>query len=446
MSKKNHSEDSIVREIIFVRHGKAEDRSEDLKDEKRALTELGKKEFYLFLLNSTEFFKQDEETKGKCVLWTSPLKRAKETAKIIDDVLDVKPKEMKFLKTGNFEDFTKEIGKLSKKVTQVIVVGHEPDLGLWAEALTGEQQEFAKGSMAKFKVTSVHPLQGALEAYRAPNTVLPEGILTNPVKTTLIRGLKLVRDAEGTFVVNPAEIETVHQLRVKVRSLRSLLWFCKDFFSTKAYRSLQHDWGQFGRALAGLREIDVLQIAWQEMAEEQNMDADPLLVYLKGVRKREAEKCLAYIVSQAGWVLRQRTMNHIMNMVEDGEVDIVRFTRNLLADQMKIFSDNVNTLDVKEDSLATVHRVRIQAKRLRYVCESLGVYAKPKQLEKYKTYKELQKEIGELCDAVRNQTAMREIVGDRELPVLIEQRKLFVEDQHVLEKELRQQLREDLKK
>lgn len=481
MKKQKAASDKLFREIIFLRHGKADARSTDKKDAKRKLTPAGILEFKLFLMHSRDFFaltpwekmdtanlyvenagtpdtvatnevtveppRSSQKTpKLKRVIWTSPVRKAKETAEILGDFLDAKIDEKNFLETGSFTELSKAIKELPDAVTQIIIVGHEPALSDWCSLLSDTEQDFAKGSMAKFHITASRPkLFGQMLSYRNPSSVIPKGLERNPVKTILTRALENVRIAEGRFTTNPTEKEKVHQLRIKVRSLRSLLWFFKEFFSIKAYSDLQSDWGKFGRTLAGLREVDVLLEAWNSVAEEQDMDVEPLLTFLRETRHNEAEKTLAYIIGEGGWVLRQRTMNHIVNMVEDSGVDIIRFTRDALDREIDNFTSNIAKLDVKEESLASVHKVRIQAKRLRYVAESIGVYAKPRHAKQYKKFKSLQERIGELCDAARNQVAMVELVTDRELPVLVDQRKLFVYNRCEEEKRLRQSLRKYLK-
>lgn len=143
----------MAMDLIFLRHGIAEERTPDREDYSRKLTEKGEKKLYDTLPNLLPFIDLGEEV----LIWTSPLIRAKETAKILSNVLKVaKIKEYGFIEDGDFTDFLTELKTLdfSRKHT-LIVVGHEPFLSEWSYELSSTRLPYKKGAAAGFKVSSM---------------------------------------------------------------------------------------------------------------------------------------------------------------------------------------------------------------------------------------------------------------------------------------------------
>ncbi len=148
-------------EIILVRHAKAEKKREDLEDRKRKLTEKGIKEFQKLTPELKEKLKPLE--KEKIELWSSPARRALETAHIIaQDLLLYSLTTEEFIYTGDFEQLSREVQKAEEDQI-IFVVGHEPSLSEWAEAMTGEEMKIRKGDMLSFKVTDSSPLKAELQ-------------------------------------------------------------------------------------------------------------------------------------------------------------------------------------------------------------------------------------------------------------------------------------------
>jgi phosphohistidine phosphatase len=91
---------------------------------------------------------------GLDVIFTSPLQRARETAKITAQVFDT-PTKIKFVKAMLPEAGTDEMLALLEKLPlkgRVMVVGHEPGLGKLASFLLRAEQpmiEFKKGSLCR---------------------------------------------------------------------------------------------------------------------------------------------------------------------------------------------------------------------------------------------------------------------------------------------------------
>jgi phosphohistidine phosphatase len=122
-------------EIYLIRHGIAEDRSKYDRDGDRPLTNKGSQKTVKVaqrLINLGLKFK---------VILTSPLLRAKQTAKILqEEGLSEKVEIFSPLAPeGNIGDFVNWLqqSRYNEAESSVALVGHQPNLGNWAEKLVG---------------------------------------------------------------------------------------------------------------------------------------------------------------------------------------------------------------------------------------------------------------------------------------------------------------------
>ncbi len=134
-------------ELVLLRHGISEDFSKDGFDFNRRLTEKGKRRLEKRLPNLKVLLKKKN---GQRIM-SSPLVRARETAKILRDALKVE-KEIgyyDFLGEGNLEALLYYLEALKEEET-IFIVSHEPYLSEWAEDFTKELHPFRKGQAASF--------------------------------------------------------------------------------------------------------------------------------------------------------------------------------------------------------------------------------------------------------------------------------------------------------
>lgn len=138
-------------ELFILRHGKAEKSSDDIPDAARALTHDGKEEVK----------KVAHWMKGKKirfdVIATSPLKRARGTAKIVATVLDQKDRVVIWdeLAPGGDPDTVCYHASEYGEHGSVLVIGHEPGLSMLIRKITGDtindSMGLAKAGLAKIQ-------------------------------------------------------------------------------------------------------------------------------------------------------------------------------------------------------------------------------------------------------------------------------------------------------
>jgi phosphohistidine phosphatase len=126
-------------ELYLIRHGIAAEREEYNQDEERPLTENGKQKTKKVAQRFQEIGVHFD------LILTSPLVRAQQTAEIFQQLnlsekiltfLDLKPggKLENWVHWWQKSDYNNEQNKLA-------LVGHQPDLGNWAELLVWERSQ-----------------------------------------------------------------------------------------------------------------------------------------------------------------------------------------------------------------------------------------------------------------------------------------------------------------
>jgi phosphohistidine phosphatase len=109
-------------QIIFVRHGIAEEHSRDGKDESRRLTEQGQKRTAQAARGLATLIDPPD------LVYTSPKVRAMQTAQIVASMFELEPRTLLSLAQGSASHVLNDVARL--KARSVMLVGHEPTLSM----------------------------------------------------------------------------------------------------------------------------------------------------------------------------------------------------------------------------------------------------------------------------------------------------------------------------
>lgn len=117
-------------ELYLIRHGIAVESRSDVEDEKRSLTEVGRQKTHQVAKRLYELGLQFD------FILTSPLVRSRQTAEILyNSGLSRQLKESSHLAPGgNIYAWLKSLEQWEQLETMALI-GHQPDLGHWAEIL-----------------------------------------------------------------------------------------------------------------------------------------------------------------------------------------------------------------------------------------------------------------------------------------------------------------------
>lgn len=95
-------------------------------------------------------------------LVSSPLVRARQTAERLAPALGVSPETDPLLKPGCTFDDAAELVARRPQAAQIMLVGHQPDLGRLVRRLTGSNVRVRTGTMAVIDVQALRPSGGLL--------------------------------------------------------------------------------------------------------------------------------------------------------------------------------------------------------------------------------------------------------------------------------------------
>lgn len=402
-----------VRELILIRHGKAEDRNADMEDRERKLTSEGAEELKRMFQSLSPLLKSQKSLK----LWSSSLTRASQTAALLSDELgglDISSYE--FIASGDFESLSGEIVRCEDAKT-LIIVGHEPYLGEWTEHISGMKSDFKKGSVVFIKLESLEPLKGKVqwaahpghygEGLILPELVFPEtkekkdivkgeGTLRKETKSLLSHGLKEMASAQREFMENPDDPESAHKFRVKIRQFRSVLSFLKPATKTKEYEYFQGMLRELAQKFGYLRELDVMMSGMEEKYPA-------LMEVLKKEREEEKKKVYSDIGGGTSAPLYFELLAWIKgNPVKNSQIAKNSFSwyaNRRLKKWLSGFEEELDSVDFTDAK--ELHMLRIKGKKLRYLLALLEPVLKEKYRGRLPEFKEIQDKLGRICDIQR---------------------------------------------
>lgn len=153
-----------MKELILVRHSKAEKRGSVFPDRNRKLILKGINQ----LNKDIPFLSQYLKNKQPVYLWSSGITRAMETAVIIKKICEIDEIEIcEFIETGDFDELAEKLDKTEDKST-IIVVGHEPDLSEWVYHLCKKNITIKKGCAVLIEIHPLAPGSGTLRWIAEP--------------------------------------------------------------------------------------------------------------------------------------------------------------------------------------------------------------------------------------------------------------------------------------
>jgi len=155
-------------ELILLRHGKAEKLTSGVVDFDRELTSAGRRE----VKDAVSGLARYTGASAHIEIWTSPLPRARQTARLVAEGLGHAPlTERPEIAKGDLEELASLWEKMDEKDV-IIIVGHEPYLSEWCARLTGAVIPFKTAAAAGIELKEPKILQGKLRWFAHP------GILT----------------------------------------------------------------------------------------------------------------------------------------------------------------------------------------------------------------------------------------------------------------------------
>lgn len=438
---------SSTKTLVLVRHGKAQAPASDLPDDQRTLTGGAAISLARWLPHVLELVRssyrwppssprgtssQGVSTSDDIVIWTSPAARTRQTASLIAEALSL-PDQARVCDFLYDQDFDALIDQLRKeRHSTIVAVGHEPFVSQTTERLSGCRIDFSPGSIAMLSVDvealACHgdeagdpcdePASDGCAADAGPSAEESQRDVRDHAARLLLfaraprsrrwetlaslaqalgRCAARVRNAQARFLAQPDDVEALHELRVSIRTLRSLVAFCAPYQRRKENRAVQRGLRDAVRQTSTLRELDVL-IARVDALESPSPELRDMLM---GMRVEERDRTLRELSGKkvapafARACDRAESPRWRRRYLEEGLP--AKAVREHFARMRADMEQALAMVDLS-DAEAT-HDVRKQAKRVRYVAENLPDVVGSDAAQAARRMKREQTRLGALCDA-----------------------------------------------
>jgi CHAD domain-containing protein len=253
-----------------------------------------------------------------------------------------------------------------------------------------------------------------------------------------------ISQASAEFALHPGERLPVRRLRVEIRKLRSVLAMLKKNLTPDAAK-----WREKLRSLtiklARLRELDVALSNWRGVAarrKKYSKQGDRFLEFLLKERAAELAKTAPFfeltrftpmLVSFLSWILgeplRERRGDFLLNKVANKR--LARWYRRMQSTVRRY-------PDFADDGAA--HAVRIKAKSMRYVMQSMSGKAYGDDNKAMRSLKRLLDALGILHDNHVDEEIAKSAVKKGANPELIYQAGIFAGSERELKMRVRKML------
>lgn len=198
-------------------------------------------------------------------------------------------------------------------------------------------------------------------------------------------------EAMGRFLSSPGDAEMLHQMRIRLRILRSVLTFGKNLMLEKDYKTANETLQELGRTASATRDLEVLGESVRAVGE---IGVDRLLQEIE--EKREQAYIEVHTFIQEGMATALLTQFLSCTQPRDrwkqdawrqAAVEYRSKTRDAWLKRLMKKSEKFSQTDMER-----THRLRIQVKKLRYVLRATK--------EKIQCERALVKLLGELQDVL----------------------------------------------
>ncbi len=221
--------------------------------------------------------------------------------------------------------------------------------------------------------------------------------------------LQQINQSLELLMENPEEPECLHQLRVSIRNLRSVLFLFKPVIEHDDYIRINQYLRRWHQETNELRELDVMREHLQEWIE--NLDRPEQANWMRAEFKQEMDRKRKWLLRQVNEGEMTPKMLEVWHLLEElthklsedaVEKPLKDFMDKRLNKQIKAFNQQAKKISVHNRE--ELHRLRIRGKKIRYSIQSIQLESdkkreKSKSLGKVlKVAKELQNLLGDILD------------------------------------------------
>lgn len=384
----------MVSRLVLIRHGKAEEQEAGLADAERQLTAAGLLGVEARYPVSFQLLPEDAQD---LQVWSSPLRRAMETAGVVASVLDVPAvKEHESLQSESVDRFLTE---LASENGTIVAVGHNPFMEELYERLSGNAQTMKPGAMACFGFDGESAggidRRGRLEWFiQGPEVALWQTIVD--MEEALALAASRVDRCNSALLDNMDDPESLHQYRVSLEIAHALLNFVKPFCKRKVVKRTIRNIEGLLHSSRQLRDFDTLVEELNPAAQEAQALREAAMVEREDFHREFRANPTQKIVERIARQLREVPWRSAT--LEEG-VPAEALAQRLSAMQQDF---EFSLSQVPYDAQRAVYNVRKKARALQYVVRELLMCLPDDAGSIGMRAEAVQKRLGELCDCWNN--------------------------------------------
>lgn len=206
------------------------------------------------------------------------------------------------------------------------------------------------------------------------------------------------------------DIEAVHDMRVAIRRMRSAVRVLEPFFEREAFRSHRKSLREVGTVLGTVRDLDVfMEKTAVFLQANPDLDLSPLIEEWQQMLATARHKLIEYLDSEK----YRRFVRDFYTFLTVQETDtptpesagphspsqVRHVVPRLIYERYEQVRAYETDAAVARDSFSTLHALRIDLKRLRYILEFFEEVLGPEAAPVIKGVKGLQDHLGDLSDA-----------------------------------------------
>lgn len=197
----------------------------------------------------------------------------------------------------------------------------------------------------------------------------------------------------------------IHETRVYIRQLKSLLYFLKPAIRRSRYQLSQHALSEGLKCFENTRETNVFIEAlktFKTLNPEYNLEIDRLIIILDQEWKLHIEEIKNHLDAQGQlpelvfWT-HQASGNYLKRSKKQ-KMTMKKFAKNRLEDMIHLWLSNYETCDLKNQEV--IHKSRVACKRIRYSFRALQAYSFCESPELLKSLESYQTISGDLHDVL----------------------------------------------
>ena len=252
------------------------------------------------------------------------------------------------------------------------------------------------------------PTKAATRKKKVPGVRVDEPLVEAGRKILRFHCERMMANEDGTR--EGKDIEALHHMRVATRRQRAAFRIVAPYFKRRAIRDFQDELRSAAGYLGAVRDLDVLIEAAEGYQSSLGADAagtlEPLLDEWRGKRSAAREELLAYLSGDDYRAFKERYGVFLSSAgagVKDAAPDDLpepHLVRYILPVEIWSHYGRVRAYETVLGwaSIETIHALRIEAKRLRYLLESFSEALGPGVADAVEDVVGLQNYTGELHD------------------------------------------------